>query len=64
MIQARVVFVKNDLEDLMMALMNAEVKAEDIPLHIHQGHTKNKEYKCEKTMVVVNSGHINKTTTL
>ena len=62
--QERVVFVKNDMEDLMMALTNAEVKAEYITLHIHQGHTQNKEYKCEKTMVVVHLGHINKTTTL
>ena len=35
---SRVVPGKHDMAALMLALNKAEIKAEDIPVHIHQGH--------------------------
>ena len=45
MIQARVVPVEHDISSLMIALKEAEIKAEAIPVHMYQGKTETKQLK-------------------
>ena len=64
--RARVVPGKYGMSSLMIALKKAEIRAESIPVHMHQGHTEtqNLKYNNETPAVMVYSGYINKTTTL
>ena len=57
---------KHGMRFLMLALKEAEIKAESIPVHMHQGQTTTKELKDkgEVSTVKVNVGHINETKTL
>ena len=50
----------------MLDLKKAEIKAEDVPLHMYQGHKATKHIKCkdETPILMVHAGHINKTKTL
>ena len=36
---------KNGMEYLILALKRAEIKAEAIPVHMHQGHTETQQLK-------------------
>ena len=64
--QERVVPGKHGMSDLMIALKEAEIKAEAIPVHMHQGHTVTQKlkYNNEVPTVMVHSGQIKKITTL
>ena len=66
MIWVRVVSIKQGMEAIILALNEAEIRAEDRPEHTNQVQTATKHLKDtgEKNTVMVNSGHINKTTTL
>ena len=66
MIQARVVPGKHGMSSLMLALKEAEIKSESIPVHMHhkQTATKNLKDKGKIPAVTVYAGHINETTTL
>ena len=57
---------KNGMAVLMLALKEAEIKAESIPVHMYQGKTGTKQlkYKDETPIVMVQTGNINETTTL
>ena len=50
----------------MLVLKETEMKSETIPVHIHQGKTATQHMKYQdKTLkVMLNTGHINETTTL
>ena len=63
--QARVVPEKHGMVALMIALKEAEIKAEDIPGHMHQGQTVTQymEYMGETPTVMVHSVKPNETTT-
>ena len=54
---------KNGITVLMLDLKKAEIKAEDVPLHMYQGHKATKHVKCkdETPILMVHAGHINKT---
>ena len=64
--RSRLVTGKHGMLSLMVALKETEIRAESIPIHIHQGHTSTKQpkYKDGKTTVMVHVGKINETTTL
>ena len=64
--QSRVVTGKHGMVDLMLVLKEAEIKAEDIPVHMQQRQTATKHPKDngEITKVTVRSGQLNDTTTL
>ena len=64
--QTRVVPGKHGMADLMLALKEAEIKAEAIPVHIYQGQkaTKQLKYKCKIPTVTAHALQIKKTTTL
>ena len=64
--RARLVPGKHGMSTLMVALKEAEIKEEAIPVHIHQGHTETLQlkYNGETLTVLVHAVHINKTTTL
>ena len=64
--QARVVPGKHGMSDLMLALKEAEIKAEFIPVQMYQGHKETQKLKdnTETPTVMVHSGQINETTTL
>ena len=66
MIQARVVPVKHDISSLMIALKEAEIKAEAIPVQMHKGHTETQHLRDNNNTptVMVHTGQNNKTTTL
>ena len=57
---------KNGMAALMLALKEAEILAEYIPVHMQQGHTESKQpkYMKETPTVMVHEGQINETTTL
>ena len=57
---------KYRMSALMLALKGAEINAEAIPVHMHQGHTETKNLKDNNgaPTVLVHSGSINETTTL
>ena len=63
--QAIVVPGKHGIEDLMLALKEAEIKVEDIPVHMHQGDTVTQQMKYinETPIVIVHVGKIKETTT-
>ena len=42
---SRVVPGKYGMSSLMIALKKAEIKAESIPVHMHQGHTETQKLK-------------------
>ena len=50
----------------MLALKEAEIKVEAIPIHMYQGHTETQQLKNnnETPTVMVYKGQINKTTSL
>ena len=50
----------------MLALKEAEIKAEAIPINMHQGKTAKKKIidKGKKPTVIVHVGRVNETTTL
>ena len=54
------------MEALMIALKEAEIKSEAIPVHMNQEKTEKQhlKYKNEKPTGTVHSGQISKTTTL
>ena len=62
----RVVPGKHGTTSLMLALQEAEISMEVIPVHMHQGQnaTKQLRYRGETPMVMVQAGKINKITTL
>ena len=64
--QARLVPVKHGLSSLMVVLKEEEIKAEDVPVHMHHEHTETKHIKDKSEIPpgTVNAGHINKITTL
>ena len=64
--RSRVVPGKHDMVALMLALKEAEIKAEAIPVYMHQKHNaKNHMKDKSKTpTVMVHAVHINKTITL
>ena len=64
--RARVVPGKYGMLDLILALKGVKIKAEDMPVHMNQGHTATKQLKDkDKTpTVMVHVGYINETTTL
>ena len=66
MIREIVVPVKNVMAALMLSQKEAEIKAEAIPVHMHQGHTETQhlKYNKEESIVMVHAVHINKTTPL
>ena len=43
--RARVVPIKNDMAALMISLKEAQIKAEAIPVQMHQGHTETQHLK-------------------
>ena len=45
MIQVRAVPGKYGMSSLMIALKKVEIKAESIPVHMHQGHTETQKLK-------------------
>ena len=57
---------KKGMPALMLALKEAEIKAEDIPVQIDDGNTETPQmkYNNETPIVMVNEVQINKTTTL
>ena len=57
---------KYGMAPLMLALREAEIKAETIPVHMHHGNTETQQLKDNNKTptVMVNLVHINKTTTL
>ena len=59
--RSRVLPGKHGMSALMISLREAEVKAEDIPVYIHQGHTEKKQPKDKNKTptVMVHAGHIN-----
>ena len=63
---ARVLTGKNGVAALMLALKEADIKVEAIPVHMHLGQTaaKQKNNKGVKNIVMVYAGHTNETTTL
>ena len=64
--RSRVVNGKYDMEDLMLALKEVKIKAEDMPLNMNQGHTATKQLKDkDKTPTfMVHVGYINENKTL
>ena len=62
----RVVIGKHGMASLMLALKQTEIKAEDIPVHIHQGQTATQQLKekDETPTVMVHVVYINEITTL
>ena len=66
MIRSRVVPGKHGMASLMIALKEAEIKADNIPVHMHQGYTETKQLKDNNEIptVMVHARHINKTTTI
>ena len=66
MIQERVLSGKYGISALMLALKEEEIKAEAIPVHMHQGHTETYQlkYNNETPTVMVRTGKINKNTKL
>ena len=60
--RARVVPGKPGMSALMLALKEAEIKAEDIPVQMHQGHTETQNMRDnnETSTVMVNTGQIKK----
>ena len=64
--RARVVPVKHGMSSLILALNEAEVKEEAIPVQIHQGNieTQQLENDNEKSAVMVHVVQINQATTL
>ena len=65
MIRESVVPGKHAMATLMLALKEAEIKTEDITVHMHQGQTEIKQLKDkdQTTIVMVHVGHISETTT-
>ena len=63
---ARVVPGKHGMSALMLALKEAEIKAESILLYMHQGHIEIQNLKDnnETPTFMVHNKHIRKTTTL
>ena len=61
-----VVPVKHGMSALMLALKEAEIKVEAIPVHMHHGHIETQQLKDknEKPTLRVHAGQINETTTL
>ena len=57
---------KHGMTALMLAIKEAETKAEAIPVHMHQGQTSTKQIKdkYETPTVMVYAGQINKITTI
>ena len=57
--------VKHGMSDLMLAIKEAEIKAEAIPLHMHQRHTETQQmkYNNETPILMLHAEYINKTTT-
>ena len=57
---------KHGTTDLILELKEAEIKAEAIPLYMHQRHIEKKQpkYSNETPAVMVHAGQVNKTTTL
>ena len=64
--RARVVPRKHGMADLILALKEADIKSEAIPVHMHQVHIEKQQlkYNNETPTVMVHVGKINKTTTL
>ena len=62
----RVVPGKHGMEALMLAIKEAEINAEAVPVHMHQGNTETQQLKDnnETPTGMVHAGLINKTTTL
>ena len=63
---ARAVPVKHDMAALIPALEGAEIKAEYVSVHMHQGHTETKQlkYNNETPTAMVHAGNINRNKTL
>ena len=57
MIRARVVPIKHGIKTLILALKEAEIKAEAIPVHMHHGQTATNQlkYKSEITTVMMHA---------
>ena len=51
---------KHGMAALILALKDAEINSEAIPLHMNQGHTESQQpkYKNETHIVMVHAGHI------
>ena len=66
MIRERVVLGKHDTAALMLTLKEAEINAEALRVHMHQGQkaTQQHKYNNETPTVVVHAVHINENTTL
>ena len=64
--RAIVVPGKHGMSSLVIALKEAEIKVEAIPVQMHQGYTETQHLKNnnETPTVMVHAGYINKTTTL
>ena len=64
MIRAIMVSGKHGIEALMLALKDAEIKSEAIPVHMYQWKTaaQQTKYKFETLTVMLHSGNINETT--